>query len=55
MVLVIRRNRIQVVFLRSYLCRLIADGVRNEIIMQVRASSVCFSLSLPHALTLSFS
>ena len=41
MVLMIRRNNIQVVFLRSYLCPgFLADGVRNEISTQVRVLSL---------------
>jgi len=40
MMVVIRPNNIQVVFLRSYRCKFLADGVRNEIIAQVRMFSL---------------
>ena len=44
MVAVIRRNSIQVVFLRSYLCKFLADRVRNKIITQVHYI-LCFSFT----------
>jgi hypothetical protein len=45
MVVVIRRNNILVVFLRSYLCKFLADGVRNEIITQVLMFSMFLSFT----------